>query len=199
MRCVQRRACPRPLNLNLLPPPTPLINYLASNKDTRLIVFCDDFVGTGRQVQTRLVEKLTASRELRDLCERRSRDGVPIALAVILGVCFEDGLQKIRRSGPDWLPIMAHAGHTLTEEDKAFSDSSVVFPEPEQRTTAKNLIVDNIGTKLASNWPGGFGDLQALVVTADNVPNNTLPAICRSGSVQGMKWRALFERASTPS
>ena len=27
MRCVQRRACPRPLNLNLLPPPTPLINY----------------------------------------------------------------------------------------------------------------------------------------------------------------------------
>ena len=27
MRCVQRRACPRPLNLNL-PPPTPLINYL---------------------------------------------------------------------------------------------------------------------------------------------------------------------------
>ena len=28
MRCVQRRACPRPLNLNLLPPPTPLINYV---------------------------------------------------------------------------------------------------------------------------------------------------------------------------
>ena len=27
MRCVQRRACPRPLNLNLLPPPPPLINY----------------------------------------------------------------------------------------------------------------------------------------------------------------------------
>ena len=27
MRCVQRRACPRPLNLNLLLPPTPLINY----------------------------------------------------------------------------------------------------------------------------------------------------------------------------
>ena len=27
MRCVQRRACPRPLHLNLLPPPTPLINY----------------------------------------------------------------------------------------------------------------------------------------------------------------------------
>ena len=30
MRCVQRRACPRPLHLNLLPPPTPLINYLGS-------------------------------------------------------------------------------------------------------------------------------------------------------------------------
>ena len=30
MRCVQRRACPRPLHLNLLPPPTPLINYLES-------------------------------------------------------------------------------------------------------------------------------------------------------------------------
>ena len=29
MRCVQRRACPRPLNLNLLPPPTPLINCMS--------------------------------------------------------------------------------------------------------------------------------------------------------------------------
>ena len=186
MRCVQRRACPRPLHLNLFPTSTPpLINY--------------DFAGTGRQVQNRLVRILEASEDLRDLCKSRSREGSPVALAVILGVCFEQALETIRGSGPEWLPIMAHAGHTLSERDKAFSDSSIVFPEPAQRSVAKSLIVDTIGAGLSGQWPGGFGDLQALVVTADNVPNNTLPVICRSGLVRGLQWRALFERASTPS
>lgn len=174
-------------------------DYLASNETTRLILFCDDFAGTGRQVQNKLVRILEASEELRDLCKSRSKEGSPVALAVILGVCFEQALERIRGSGPEWLPIMAHAGHTLSERDKAFSDSSIVFPEPERRSVAKSLIVDTIGADLSGQWPGGFGDLQALVVTADNVPNNTLPAICRSGLVRGLQWRALFERASTPS
>ena len=174
-------------------------DYLASHERTRLIVFCDDFAGTGQQVQTELVRVLAESDELKELCERRNREGTPVALAVILGVCFEDGLEKIRGSGPNWLPIMAHAGRTLRVRDKAFSDCSLVFPEPEQRALAKTLILDTIGTDLSSRWPGGFGDLQALVVTADNVPNNTLPAIWKSGSVHGFQWRALFSRASTPT
>ena len=56
MRCVQRRACPRPLNLNLLPPPTPLINYVYSIEDNaRLPGFA---AAIGRDLSSAMTEKI---------------------------------------------------------------------------------------------------------------------------------------------
>ena len=172
--------------------------YLTGNSMTKLILFCDDFSGTGQQIRTRLVHRLSINEELQEICERRIREGNPVILGVVLGVAFEVALNSIRGCTPAWLPTIAHAGVQLKEYDKAFSDSSVVFPEPELRERAKSLVIDQIGKGLFPSNPGGFGNSQALVVTSDNVPNNTLPAICIPGSVQGVQWHALFERASTP-
>ena len=173
-------------------------NCLARNKGIRMIMFCDDFTGTGQQILSRFIEVLAADELLREVCENRRQEGTPLAFGVVLGVGFDDALQKIRTSGPDWLPIMAHAGEQLGEQDRAFSDSSRIFPEPDLRAWAKDLVIDQVGKHLVPKWPGGYDDLQSLVVTADNVPNNSLPAIYSSGSVQEVKWHALFERASTP-
>ena len=164
---------------------------LSRNESIRVIMFCDDFAGTGHQIVSKLIEVLAADKLLKDVCESRCHEGNPIALCVALGVSFDVALSRIRQSGPDWLPILAHAGELLCEQDRAFSDSSSIFPESDLRAWSKDLIVDQVGKDLAKRWPGGYGDGQALVVTADNVPNNTLPAICRSGKVQGMAWRAL--------
>ncbi len=172
---------------------------LAENRSTRVIMFCDDFTGTGQQVVSKIIEVLATDEFLRELCVDRRKKGYPIAFGVVLGVGFDDALLRIRTSGPDWLPIIAHAGEQLGARDKAFSDSSRIFPEPELRAWAKDLIVNRVGRHLIPRWPGGYGDSQALVVTEDNVPNNSLPAIYSSGSVLGVEWRALFERASTPS
>lgn len=179
-------------------PPAKVADYVSDNTMTKLVIFCDDFAGTGQQIRDKLVQVLSISEELRETCEKRIREGNPIILGVLLGAAFEQALDSIRRSGPEWLPIMAHAGVELEVCDKAFSDSSDVFPEPELRGLAKSLVVDQIGKGLSPSAPSGFGDLQALVVTSDNVPNNTLPVIWRSGQVQGVWWRALFDRASTP-
>ena len=173
-------------------------DYVSDNTMTKLVIFCDDFAGTGQQIKSRLVHRLSISEKLQETCEKRIEEGNPIVLGVLLGAAFEQALDSIRRSGPEWLPIMAHAGVQLKECDKAFSGSSDVFPEPELRAHAKSLVVDQIGKGLSPSAPSGFGSLQALVVTSDNVPNNTLPVIWRSGQVQGVQWRALFERASTP-
>ena len=49
MRCVQRRACPRPLHLNLFPPPTPLINY---QRFFEVLNFLQNAADTGYDVST---------------------------------------------------------------------------------------------------------------------------------------------------
>ena len=172
---------------------------LAGDDRIRLVLFCDDFTGTGEQILKQLVEPLAQDSVLRRVCEKRSAGGKPVALGIVLGVGFGEALTRIRTSAPKWLPVLAHAGEEIGDEGRAFSNTSSAFPEPELRTWSKAIVVDEVGSSLLPSWPGGFGDLQALVVTADNVPNDTLPAIWSSGVVQGMPWRALFERASSPT
>ena len=172
---------------------------LKRNKDIRLIFFCDDFTGTGQQILTNLIHALASDPTLKDVCESRSIAGRPVALGAVLGVGFANALSRIRNSGPSWLPVFAHAGEELGQSDRAFSVRSSIFPESALRDWSKDLIVNRVGSSLYPSQPGGFGNLQALVVTADNAPNDTLPVIWRSGDVQGVRWRALFERASSPS
>ena len=176
-----------------------LAEQLCVYEDIQVVLFCDDFSGTGKQIVERLVTALGNDSILRGVCQRRCQIGKPVILGVVLAVGFGDALSNIRMSAPSWLPTFAHAGVQLDESDQAFSENSRIFPESEFRYWAKTLVLDRIGMQLSPNWPGGFGDLQALVVTSDNAPNDTLPAVWRSGSVQGMAWRALFDRASSPS
>ena len=150
------------------------------------------------RLRLKVIETLAHNSALQGVCEHRIQQGNPVVLGVVLGVGFTEALTRIRASGPSWLPILVHAGERLEECDRAFSSSSSIFPEPELRAWARTLIVDRVGGVLSPKWPGGFADLQALVVMADNTPNDTLPAIWKSGSVQGMAWKALFERASSP-
>ena len=172
---------------------------LTEDERIQVVLFCDDFGGTGQQISKQIVDALASDQQLRSVCESRSRAGRPVALGVVLGIGFAAALTRIQMSGPEWLPVFAHAGERLDESDRAFSSDSTIFPEPELRSWAKGLVVDQVGACLSPSWPGGFGDLQSLVVTADNAPNDTLPAIWRSGAVQGMPWKALFERVSSPS
>ncbi len=176
-----------------------LAEFLVDNENIQAILFCDDFAGTGEQILGHIIDSLSGDGTLQDICERRSLQGKPIILGVIVAVAFTDALEKIRMSGPKWLPVFAHAGDRLSESDRAFSSDSSIFPEPELKAWAKNVIVDQIGSELSPHWPGGFRDRQALVVTADNTPNDTLPVVWRSGRVRGIEWKALFERAASPT
>ena len=172
---------------------------LKRNDSLRVILFCDDFAGTGRQIIENVVKELASDLIIKDVCKSRYREGRPVALGVVLGVGFVNALSNIRASGLEWLPVLAHAGELLREGDRAFSDESSIFPEPDLRAWTRDLVLNRIGKSLSPRWPGGFGNLQSLVVTTDNAPNDSLPAICRSGVVQGMPWKALFERASSPT
>ena len=172
---------------------------LSKNEDIQVVLFCDDFAGTGQQIANNVVDTLADDSVFQEVCQDRINRGKRIALGIVLAVGFDDALSRIRTSGPVWLPTFVHAGERLESCDRVFSDTSRIFPDPEIRGWAKALMVDQIGSHLSPKWPGGFGDLQALVITSDNAPNDTLPAVCMTGVVHGMTWKALFKRASSPS
>ena len=165
---------------------------------TQVVLFADDFAGTGEQIASALIDSLAADPALKEICHHRLQDGYPLAVGVLLAVAFESAVTRILLSAPAWLPIFVCAGEVLDDSDQAFSDRSSIFQEAWLREQSKSLVVDTIGRSLWPDAPGGFGDMQALVVTADNVPDTTLPAIWRSGMVNGTSWRALFERSSSP-
>ena len=59
-------------------------HFLTENEAIRVILFCDDFAGTGQQILTELVGTLAGNEVLRELCENRSHEGKPIILSVVL-------------------------------------------------------------------------------------------------------------------
>ena len=170
---------------------------LGRDERVQAILFCDEFTGTGNQILQQLVRTLGGDTNLRKVCQDRRLSGRPLVLGVVLAVGFSDALTRIRNSAPSWLPIFVHAGRVLEEGDRAFSKTSKIFPEHELRAWAKTLVVRQVGASLYPESPGGYGNLQALVVTADNTPNNSLPAVWKSGVVNGSAWKALFERVSS--
>ena len=111
--------------------------------------------------------------------------------AFLVAVCgFEDAITRVEEAALSLqFPLEIHCVDTLTDSDKAFSESSSLFAAPSDRVLAKQLATD-FGEKLERKWPLGFGNCEALVTFFSNCPNNTLPIIYKSDT----NWTALFQR-----
>lgn len=160
-----------------------------------LILFVDDFIGIGRQASGRLVAGLGSNSALMDAIKNKVGRGIPIRLYLLVCVAFAEGLQVVKDSLPDWLPMDILAGEVLGPEAKVFSNESLVFPERETRREAELLMVDRIGRYLYPPAPAGFGDMQSAVVFEHNTPNDSLPVLWKEGYVDRVSWKPLFPRA----
>ena len=168
--------------------------------DTRItVVFCDDFLGTGTQLNDTVLRRFSEDRDLKGICESRAKRGNPITLLLLFAVAFDSALEAVRRARLDSVNIVISAGEILTDSDRAFSNSSSVFKNPQVRAHAEHLVVKKIGANLAPSWPAGHGAQQALVVTEWNTPSATLPVFTYSGHVNGFPWTPLFPRIDTPN
>jgi len=85
-----------------------------------------------------------------------------------------------------------HACETLDENYYAFPDGKQVWESAEQEDKAKSLCVD-LGCKISSNEPLGFGNLGLLVAFPNTIPNNSLPILHSHGNGSS-DWKPLFLR-----
>ena len=168
--------------------PNTLFDWMKShvNKDA-LILIVDDFAGTGSTILKGL--KRFFSQEGIDevsenyLSERR--------ILCYLPYSFPEALQILRRRFPK---VEFLAAHVFGEEVNALDSEAGIFANEEEIKFAQDVLMQ-IGRELAPQMPLGYGDMSALVVFHNTVPNNTLPIFWCSGTVNDKPWKPLFPRA----
>lgn len=108
-------------------------------------------------------------------------------------MAFEDGLKKVEESScfKGIIPCKR-----LSEEYKAFSPNSQIFPNQETRERLKEMC-EKYGRQLYPEHPLGYDNSQALIVLPHNTPNNTLPVIWagdKNEKEPGVIWHSLWKR-----
>lgn len=137
--------------------------------DDPVVVFMDDFVGTGKQIADAWNEVL---------CQIVP-DYIPIYLLV--AAAFKRGADHIE----DTTPIKVLCVHSLGGRDQLHESANKHFNAGE-KTTIQHYCDD------AGNQPLGFGELGALVSFSHDTPNNTISVI--RGSEGQTPWRGLLPR-----
>jgi len=127
----------------------------------KAIVFFDDIIGSGNQALKFAEEHL----------EEIEIDKYYVAL-----LAFEKGFNEVKEKACFEKVIVFSK---LSEEYRAFSPESQVFPEHETRQRLQRMC-KKYGEDLFPKHPLGYDDSQALIVFPHNTPNNTLPIIWAS-------------------
>jgi hypothetical protein len=147
-------------------------------KEFKAVMFIDDVIGRGNQATkffSRHLENLQMEKYYYSL------------------IAFEDGLRNVKANSgfQDVFSVTR-----LSEDQKVFSESSVIIRDPDLRNRTKE-IAQEYGEQLYPLGPLGYDDSQALIAFSYNTPNNTLPIIWASSNnekAKGMNWNPLFER-----
>jgi hypothetical protein len=153
-----------------------------SNKSPRALVFVDDFVSTGRSASEGVARLPEAVIEL------LGRQSVRVGFVCIAG--FEDGLKFIQNAfKAREIRARVHAGDTLSEGDRVFSQQSTFFSGETERTRAEEIVARQ-GKQLERSHPLGYENAQAAIVFDGSCPNNTLPILWAERG----DWIPLFPR-----
>ena len=154
---------------------------ITRRRKVKRLVLIDDFAGTGGTLIKALTANLATLR-------RANSKGIQIIVVVVAG--FVNALTEINDfiTGHE-LNAVVHFCDSLGEEYMAFSDRSRVFPNPNDRSLAKE-VAEQKGVALFREHPLGYRDSQALVAFDGHCPNNSLPILWSTSN----GWPALFPR-----
>ena len=143
------------------------------------LVIVDDFCGTGQTIIRGMEESI-------NLLKRANRAGIQIIIVVLVGYgASRDAINSWIDENE--LDAQVYFCDELGEEDRAFSDNSALFPDPNDREYARAIAE---GVLLVPRAPLGFRNTQATIVFYQSCPNNTLPILWSAKD----GWPALFPR-----
>lgn len=160
-----------------------------------VLVFADDFIGTGSQCARSVVGKITSDSRVRDAVIAKTRRGTTVRLLILACAAFDDGIVRVEQSAPPWLTTTVCAAEIFEATSRAFSNVSSIFPDVRMRGAAFDLFSARVGSQLHFGAPRGFDNCESLVVFEHNAPNDTLPVLWKSGVVDQDVWMPIFPRS----
>jgi len=150
-----------------------------------VLLLLDDYCGTGTHLTGELDALVQTITELgEDWVER-------VHIVVGASVVADEG-DLPSNAGP--ISIETVGGSFLGERFRPFSEESGLFDTAKEREDALEMTA-SIGNALLPSNPLGFGGRALLTLFEFNCPNNVAPIFWKSGTVSGVKWHPLFERA----
>ena len=145
-----------------------------------IVVYVDDFIGSGGSVVTALSleEKIVRPEVLSDASSGR--------LYVVAAIVMDNGYSKITKdiSGAVILGDM-HC--------KGFDPHKKIFGSY-FKTKAVREMCYKYGEQLFKDFPLGFDNTQSLVLMQHSSPNNTVPVLWSDKQYQGRNWIPLVPR-----
>ena len=147
-----------------------LVNEYEAQRTGSLIIFLDDFIGSGQTAVKTIVR-------FRAECFKPTD-----RIVIVSAIAQQQGIDKIATQGID-----TYAGITRT---KGISESAII-PDP----IAALEIMDGLETRLgvANAYKRGFGQCEALVGLI-RTPNNTFPLFWWESTASDESWPAPFTR-----
>lgn len=129
-------------------------------RDESLLIFLDDFVGTGNTA----IESIGACKNV-----IKDKTGIIIGKVLLLSVfAMEYAVKILEASG-----IHCYAKRVL---EKAISDNKLIDERTrEAQRKAMKMIEHNVLSKLSENYSLGYGASETLLSINDRCPNNTFP------------------------
>jgi hypothetical protein len=149
-----------------------------------MIVFVDDFVGSGSQARKTWENRIL---DLRDLVARLA-DPLTFSVYYLSLAATEVGLTLLAQN----TGLKTHAIDVFDDRHRVFSERCTVFRH-EDRAAAKDVFT-SYGERLEPGHPLGYSDGQLLVSFGLTTPNNTLPIFWKTRTAQGASWFPLFHR-----
>lgn len=152
------------------------IASLSLNKND-VVVFLDDFIGSGNQA-SQVWQKVVVPVKKNSDCK--------FVYAVLLG--YQNGLENVKAS----TGFITYAVEVLTVKDMPFSPQGNLFEDEKERKKAKD-VVKKYGLRLYPNHPLGYKESQGLIGFFYSTPNNSLPIFW--SSEEG--WKPILTRGES--
>lgn len=146
-----------------------------------VVVYVDDFIGSGGSVVTALL-----SLDKKDMRPEVLSDAYSGRLYVVAAIVMDNGYSKITKD-------ISGAVILGDSHYKGFDPHKKVFGSY-FKTKAVREMCYKYGEQLYKGWPLGFENTQSLVLMQHSSPNNTIPVLWSDNQYQGRNWNPLMPR-----